>query len=88
MAIERFWRSLKYEEVYLKDYADLPEAEREIGWLHRAVQLVSTTSVSRRSNTLIPYNVEGRCAFAQVGKRRDGASEKAEQLLVDPLLFH
>jgi len=31
VAIERFWRSLKYEEVYLKDYADLPEARREIG---------------------------------------------------------
>jgi putative transposase len=31
VAIERFWRSLKYEEVYLKDYADLTEARREIG---------------------------------------------------------
>ena len=25
--IERLWRSVKYEEVYLKDYADLPEAK-------------------------------------------------------------
>lgn len=32
--IERFWRSLKYEEVYLKAYRDGPEAEREIGrWI-------------------------------------------------------
>ena len=31
VAIERFWRSLKYEEVYLKDYADLTEAPRQIG---------------------------------------------------------
>jgi putative transposase len=31
VAIERFWRSLKYEEVYLKDYVDLTEARREIG---------------------------------------------------------
>jgi putative transposase len=31
VAIERFWRSLKYEEVYLKDYTDLTEARREIG---------------------------------------------------------
>jgi len=31
VAIERFWRSLKYEEVYLKDYSDLTEARREIG---------------------------------------------------------
>lgn len=31
MAIERLWRSLKYEGVYLKDYTDLLEARREIG---------------------------------------------------------
>jgi putative transposase len=31
VAVERFWRSLKYEEVYLKDYIDLIEARREIG---------------------------------------------------------
>lgn len=29
--IERFWRTLKYEEVYLKTYDDLPEARAEIG---------------------------------------------------------
>jgi putative transposase len=28
---ERFWRSLKYEEVYLKDYRTVPEARRGIG---------------------------------------------------------
>jgi len=26
--VERLWRSVKYEEVYLKAYADLVEAER------------------------------------------------------------
>lgn len=29
--IERFWRSLKYEEVYLKEYANGPEAVKNIG---------------------------------------------------------
>jgi putative transposase len=29
--VERFWRTLKYEEVYLKAYADAAEARREIG---------------------------------------------------------
>ena len=29
--IERLWRSLKYEEVYLKDYASVPEARTGIG---------------------------------------------------------
>ena len=28
--IERFWRTLKYEEVYLKAYDTLPEAREEI----------------------------------------------------------
>ncbi len=29
--VERLWRSLKYEEVYLKDYEGVPEAIAEIG---------------------------------------------------------
>ena len=29
--IERLWRSVKYEEVYLRDYADLHELERSLG---------------------------------------------------------
>jgi putative transposase len=29
--VERLWRSLKYEEVYLRDYAIIPEARRGIG---------------------------------------------------------
>jgi putative transposase len=29
--IERLWRSVKYEEVYLRDYADSREAERSLG---------------------------------------------------------
>jgi len=29
--IERLWRSLKYEEVYLKDYANVNEARKSIG---------------------------------------------------------
>jgi len=32
--IERLWRSLKYEEVYIKAYGSVPEARRNIGeWL-------------------------------------------------------
>ena len=31
MAIERLWRSLKYEEVYLKAYETPKQAEQEIG---------------------------------------------------------
>jgi len=28
---ERLWRTVKYEEVFLKEYGDLPEARRELG---------------------------------------------------------
>jgi hypothetical protein len=33
--IERLWRSLKYEDIYIKAYASVPEAPRGIGgWLN------------------------------------------------------
>ena len=31
IVVERFWRSLKYDEVYLKDYNDMPECWKGIG---------------------------------------------------------
>jgi putative transposase len=30
IVVERFWRSLKYEEIYLKDYADVNECRLSI----------------------------------------------------------
>ena len=29
--VERLWRSVKYEEIYLKDYETVPEARRGLG---------------------------------------------------------
>ena len=29
--IERFWRTIKYDEIYLKDYENMEEAKRMIG---------------------------------------------------------
>ena len=29
--VERLWRSVKYEEVYLKDYRNVPEARYGLG---------------------------------------------------------
>ncbi len=31
VVVERFWRSIKYEEVYLRAYDSAPEAKRFIG---------------------------------------------------------
>ena len=62
--IERLWRTLKYEEVYLKDYSDVWEAEDNIrGYflfynterLHSALDYKTPQEVyyeSRRSNTM------------------------------------
>ena len=33
--IERFWRSLKYEEVYLKAYVTVADAKR---WIYRYIE--------------------------------------------------
>ena len=62
--IERLWRSLKYEEVYLKDYSDVWEAEDNIRSyflfynterLHSALDYKTPEEVyyeSRKSNTM------------------------------------
>jgi len=31
VVVERFWRTLKYDEVYLKEYESLPDAKEQIG---------------------------------------------------------
>jgi putative transposase len=31
IVIERFWRSLKYEDIYLKDYQSVPALEKGLG---------------------------------------------------------
>lgn len=31
VVVERFWRSAKYEDIYLRDYAGVPEARRGLG---------------------------------------------------------
>jgi putative transposase len=58
--IERLWRSLKYEDIYIKDYASVPEARRGIGgWLsfynderlHQALGYRTPCEVFRASAT-------------------------------------
>ena len=29
--IERLWRSVKYEDVYIRDYSDMADAQRHLG---------------------------------------------------------
>lgn len=46
--VERFWRSLKYEEVYLRAYASVAEAKHFIGRLHHVLQPATTAPRARR----------------------------------------
>ncbi len=48
--IERLWRSLKYEEIYLRDYTLVPEARRGIGnWFRFYNQQRSHQSLDYRT---------------------------------------
>src|SRR5271169_3785697 len=51
--VERLWRSLKYEEVYLNTYADIAEANAGIGaWLDFTSRCANTraSAIARRAN--------------------------------------
>lgn len=54
--IERFFRTLKQEEVYLSDYADLAEAERQIGYFIE--QLYNQERLHTRLGYLSPADYE------------------------------
>ena len=48
--IERLWRSLKYEEVYLKDYESVTEARTGIEKYFQVLQLRTIASESGLSD--------------------------------------
>jgi putative transposase len=52
--VERFWRSIKYEEVYLHAYASVSEARRSIG---RYINFYNTTRPHSSLKALTPDQV-------------------------------
>ena len=46
------WRSLKYEEVYLRDYRDLHELERSLRRWFERYNNVATAPVAQRAHAL------------------------------------
>ncbi len=50
--VERLWRSVKQEEVYLKEYADVWEAEDSLRRYFRILQLPPTASITELSDTV------------------------------------
>jgi hypothetical protein len=82
--IERLWRSLKYEDVYLHAYASVAEARAGIGaWLHfyneeRLHQAHGYRTPPADLRRAMPRGTIGgaeRCRFprspSQIGKRRN-----------------
>ena len=70
--IERLWRSVKYEDIYLRQYRSIPECRIGLGEYFRIYD------VERRHQSLdykTPYEVycEG------IGQRGDGAGEREKQ---------
>jgi len=59
IVVERFFRSLKYEEVYLKSYKNLKEAKDEIGKYIRNYN-------SKRLHSSIDYKTPDEVYFANV----------------------
>lgn len=69
--VERLWRSLKYEEVYLKAYENFPEAKEGIGnWFrfynedrpHQSLRYQTPRAVYQRSLLQSKATQERRCA--------------------------
>ena len=60
--VERFWRSVKYEEVYLHAYDDVPEARRSIG---RYLEFYNT----RRPHTALDRRTPDQAYFDPMPRR-------------------
>ncbi len=80
--VERLWRTVKYEEVYLKDYEDLEEARENLGRyfafyngerLHQSLGYVTPEAVYREGRTgkgnESPAGTVGRLAGTPVALR-------------------
>jgi putative transposase len=59
LPIERFWRTLKWDEVYLKDYENMADAREQIG---RYIEIYNTVRPHASHGGRTPYSVyTSRC---------------------------
>ena len=70
--IERLWRSVKYEDIYLRQYRSIPECRIGLGEYFR------TYDVERRHQSL-DYKTPYEVYFEGIGQRGDGAGEREKQ---------
>src|SRR5258708_38601269 len=66
---KRLWRSVKYEEVYLKDYQDVPEAR---SGLARYFEFYN----HQRPHQALAYRTPQNVYLAESGKRNKNAAGK------------
>jgi len=66
---ERLWRTVKYEEVYLKDYADEEEARRELGRYFRFYN-------RGRLHQALDYHTPAEVYEGRWGETRDRAAAR------------
>mgnify|MGYP000061755537 CR=1 FL=1 len=66
---ERLWRTVKYEEVYLKDYADEEEARRELGRYFRFYN-------RGRLHQALDYHTPAEVYEGRRGETRDRAAAR------------
>ena len=79
--VERLWRTVKYEEVYLKAYANAAEARKELGAYFRFYN-------NQRPHQALGYRTPAEVFFGHrevVGDRKSGRKGSREPVLViDP----
>ena len=67
--VERLWRTVKYEEVYLKDYADPAEAREELGGYFRFYN-------EERPHQALGYRTPAEVYGGRAGEERHGAKAR------------
>ena len=79
--VERLWRTVKYEEVYLKAYANATEARRELGVYFRFYN-------NQRPHQALGYRTPAQMFFGHrevVGDRKSGRKGSREPVsVIDP----
>ncbi len=63
IVIERFWRSLKYEDIYLNDYASKQEAEKGINeYMNKYNQRRLHSAIGNKTPDEVYYSYEQKIA--------------------------
>ncbi|MDR3088887.1 MAG: integrase core domain-containing protein [Desulfobulbaceae bacterium] len=70
VVIERFWRTIKYEDIYLKSYENPVELAQGIG------ECISRYNSDRPYQSLMEWRRQTRC----IGARRDWRPDTVESL--------